>query len=232
MTIESDIESRIGELMIVGLPGTELTAEVAADLRRITPAGVIFFAPNFPSAAAAARVHARGTGAARLARPSGARLRRRGGRDGLPTFGVLGGSAQRARGRRLGGTAAGQGSRAADRAPASRTRRESEFRSRPRHPLQHRQPRDWNSLLWRDGVAGDGVRTGRDAGDTGGGSDTGHQALPGARRHGGRLTHRSAAHRRAGRDPRAPGASPLRGHHQRGRAGRHDRPPGCARPRP
>ena len=54
MTNDSDIESRLGELMIVGLPGTELTSDLAADLRRISPAGVIFFAPNFPSATAAA----------------------------------------------------------------------------------------------------------------------------------------------------------------------------------
>ena len=63
MTDVADIESHLGELMMVGLPGTELTSELAADLRRIQPSGVIFFAPNFPDAGAAARftreVHAR-----------------------------------------------------------------------------------------------------------------------------------------------------------------------------
>ena len=50
-----DVAARLGELLIVGLPGHELTAEVAADLKRIGPAGVIFFAPNFPDAGEAAR---------------------------------------------------------------------------------------------------------------------------------------------------------------------------------
>ncbi len=49
------IESHLGELLIVGLPGTELTAEVSAELERIAPSGVIFFAPNFPDAGTAAR---------------------------------------------------------------------------------------------------------------------------------------------------------------------------------
>ena len=63
MTDVTDVESHLGELLIVGLPGTELTSELAADLRRIQPSGVIFFAPNFPDAGTAARfareVHAR-----------------------------------------------------------------------------------------------------------------------------------------------------------------------------
>ncbi len=63
MTDATEIESHLGELMMVGLPGTELTSELAADLRRIEPSGVIFFAANFPDAGTAARfareVHAR-----------------------------------------------------------------------------------------------------------------------------------------------------------------------------
>lgn len=55
MTTEPDIESRLGELMIVGLPGTELTPELETELRRLGPSGVIFFAPNFPDAGTAAR---------------------------------------------------------------------------------------------------------------------------------------------------------------------------------
>ena len=50
------IESRLGELMIVGLPGTELTPEVESDLRRIGPSGVILFAANFTDADQAARL--------------------------------------------------------------------------------------------------------------------------------------------------------------------------------
>jgi len=57
------IESELGELMIVGLPGTGLTADSAAALDRLKPAGVIFFEANFPDPATAARfardVHAR-----------------------------------------------------------------------------------------------------------------------------------------------------------------------------
>ena len=51
----AQVAARLGELMVVGVPGTEMTAEVSADLRRIAPAGVIFFAPNFPDAGTAAR---------------------------------------------------------------------------------------------------------------------------------------------------------------------------------
>jgi beta-N-acetylhexosaminidase len=50
------IESRLGELLIVGLPGTEVTPEVAAELRRIAPSGVILFAANFTDADQAARL--------------------------------------------------------------------------------------------------------------------------------------------------------------------------------
>jgi len=50
------IESRLGELMIVGLPGTELTPDVESDLRRIGPSGVILFAANFTDADQAARL--------------------------------------------------------------------------------------------------------------------------------------------------------------------------------
>jgi len=52
---ETDLESSLGELLIVGLPGTELTAELRAELLRIKPSGVIFFTPNFPDADTAAR---------------------------------------------------------------------------------------------------------------------------------------------------------------------------------
>jgi beta-N-acetylhexosaminidase len=50
-----DVESSVGELMIVGLPGTELTGDLREALLRIGPSGVIFFAPNFPDASTAAR---------------------------------------------------------------------------------------------------------------------------------------------------------------------------------
>jgi len=53
---EESVESRLGELLIVGFPGTELSPEVEAELRRIGPSGVIFFAPNFPDANTAARL--------------------------------------------------------------------------------------------------------------------------------------------------------------------------------
>lgn len=58
-----ELDSCLGELMIVGLPGTEFTPEIGAELRRIRPSGVIFFAPNFLDAGAASlfarAVHAR-----------------------------------------------------------------------------------------------------------------------------------------------------------------------------
>jgi beta-N-acetylhexosaminidase len=50
---EETLESRLGELMIVGLPGTALTPEAESRLRAIRPAGVIFFASNFSDAHAA-----------------------------------------------------------------------------------------------------------------------------------------------------------------------------------
>ena len=43
---ESNLESRLGELLIVGLPGTEVTPDVEETLRRLGPSGVILFAPN------------------------------------------------------------------------------------------------------------------------------------------------------------------------------------------
>jgi beta-N-acetylhexosaminidase len=51
----AEIESRLGELLIVGVPGTEPVPDVMSELKRIAPAGVIFFAPNFPTPSAAAR---------------------------------------------------------------------------------------------------------------------------------------------------------------------------------
>ncbi len=50
-----EVESKLGELMIVGLPGTEMTGELRQALQRIGPSGVIFFAPNFTDAGGAAR---------------------------------------------------------------------------------------------------------------------------------------------------------------------------------
>jgi beta-N-acetylhexosaminidase len=50
------IESRLGELLIVGFPGTEFTPDIEAELRRISPSGVIFFAANFIDADQAARL--------------------------------------------------------------------------------------------------------------------------------------------------------------------------------
>ncbi len=50
-----EIESALGELLLVGLPGTELTPELSDRLKAIGPSGVIFFAPNFADAEGAAR---------------------------------------------------------------------------------------------------------------------------------------------------------------------------------
>ncbi len=50
------LESRLGELLIVGLPGTELGPEVEEALRRIRPSGVILFAANLTDADQAARL--------------------------------------------------------------------------------------------------------------------------------------------------------------------------------
>jgi len=49
-------ESRLGELLIVGLPGTDLSPDVSAQLERISPAGVILFAANLTDADQAARL--------------------------------------------------------------------------------------------------------------------------------------------------------------------------------
>jgi beta-N-acetylhexosaminidase len=53
---ERAVQDRLGELLIVGFPGTEWTPEIESELRRIRPAGVIFFAANFPDASTAARL--------------------------------------------------------------------------------------------------------------------------------------------------------------------------------
>lgn len=50
-----DVESALGELLLVGVPGTEATPEVETALRTIRPSGVIFFAANFADAVGAAR---------------------------------------------------------------------------------------------------------------------------------------------------------------------------------
>jgi beta-N-acetylhexosaminidase len=52
----SGVESRLGELLIVGLPGTEVGPDEEASLRRIAPAGVILFAANFIDADQAAQL--------------------------------------------------------------------------------------------------------------------------------------------------------------------------------
>jgi beta-N-acetylhexosaminidase len=52
----TEIESRLGELLLVGFPGHELTPEIETKLRAIGPAGVIFFAPNFPDASTAGKL--------------------------------------------------------------------------------------------------------------------------------------------------------------------------------
>lgn len=52
----AELESRLGELMIVGLPGIDLSPEVEAELRRLTPSGVILFATNLTDADQTARL--------------------------------------------------------------------------------------------------------------------------------------------------------------------------------
>jgi len=52
----SSLESRLGELLIVGLPGMDLGHDVEESLRRIHPSGVILFAANFTDADQAARL--------------------------------------------------------------------------------------------------------------------------------------------------------------------------------
>jgi beta-N-acetylhexosaminidase len=49
-------ESRLGELLIVGLPGTDLDPGAAATLKRLSPSGVILFAANLSDADQAARL--------------------------------------------------------------------------------------------------------------------------------------------------------------------------------
>ncbi len=46
---------RLGELMLVGVPGTSLDAETEAVLRRVRPAGAILFSENYADAEGAAR---------------------------------------------------------------------------------------------------------------------------------------------------------------------------------
>lgn len=46
---------RVGGLLLVGVPGTEMTAELAERLRALGASGVIFFAENWPDAETAAR---------------------------------------------------------------------------------------------------------------------------------------------------------------------------------
>ena len=46
----SELESRLGELMIVGVPGIDLSPDVDAELRRMRPSGVILFAANLTDA--------------------------------------------------------------------------------------------------------------------------------------------------------------------------------------
>ena len=51
-----ELLDRLGELMIVGVPGTSLDAETEATLRRIRPSGAILFSENYADAAGAARL--------------------------------------------------------------------------------------------------------------------------------------------------------------------------------
>jgi len=55
VTVDEAIE-RIGELMIVGVPGTNLDGETEAVLRRLRPAGAILFSENFRGAEEAAHL--------------------------------------------------------------------------------------------------------------------------------------------------------------------------------
>jgi len=56
-------EHDLGELLIVGIPGTSLTPDTEAALVRLRPSGVILFEPNFPDPGTGARlareIHAR-----------------------------------------------------------------------------------------------------------------------------------------------------------------------------
>jgi beta-N-acetylhexosaminidase len=51
----AELVSHLGELLMVGVPGTEMTPDVEVRLSRIGPSGVIFFAANFTDASGAAR---------------------------------------------------------------------------------------------------------------------------------------------------------------------------------
>jgi len=57
------LEQELGELLIVGIPGTSLTLDTEAALERLRPSGVIFFETNFPDPGTGARlareIHAR-----------------------------------------------------------------------------------------------------------------------------------------------------------------------------
>ncbi len=56
MTVSpGELVSHLGELLMVGVTGTEMTPDVEVRLSRIGPSGVIFFAANFTDAAGAAR---------------------------------------------------------------------------------------------------------------------------------------------------------------------------------
>jgi beta-N-acetylhexosaminidase len=54
--VSAALESRLGELMIVGIPGADLTAEIRGEIGRIAPSGVILFAANLPEAGVAGRL--------------------------------------------------------------------------------------------------------------------------------------------------------------------------------
>jgi beta-N-acetylhexosaminidase len=47
MTVAEDIESKVGQLITLGIPGTKLEGEVLHTLARIAPGGVILFKHNF-----------------------------------------------------------------------------------------------------------------------------------------------------------------------------------------
>ncbi|HEX7078612.1 MAG TPA: glycoside hydrolase family 3 N-terminal domain-containing protein [Candidatus Eisenbacteria bacterium] len=51
----SEIEAALGELLLVGVPGTEATPDLLARLGAMRPSGVIFFAANFTGSDGAAR---------------------------------------------------------------------------------------------------------------------------------------------------------------------------------
>ena len=89
---ERAVGDRLGELMIVGFPGTEWTPEIESELKRIRPAGVIFFAANFPDAMTAARLCRAVHATPGIARRAAARVRGRGGGHGLPDLRILGSS--------------------------------------------------------------------------------------------------------------------------------------------